>query len=123
MKNTHLIISSIIILPVAIAYGVAPGMIWYSLFDFKVLTPDLHNIFRGIMGLYISMVGIWCVGIFKQKYWETATILNMVFMAGLAAGRIISLIKDGIPSTILMIGLAVEMVLAILSYYNWRKYS
>jgi hypothetical protein len=123
MKNVHLIISSIIIFSVAIIYGIMPGDIWHLLFDFKVSTTDLHNVFRGIMGLYIAMVGIWCIGILKKKYWEIATISNIVFMAGLAAGRIISLITDGMPSINLAIGLALEMGLAILSYYNWRKYS
>ena len=122
MKNLHLIISAILIIAIAFAYGVAPGTLLPALFDFKVETTDLHNIFRSIMCLYIGMVIIWVTGIFKPRYWETATIINIVFMSGLAIGRLVSLVVDGLPSITLLIGFFAEVFLAVLSYFNWRKY-
>ncbi|MEI9911962.1 MAG: DUF4345 family protein [Bacteroidota bacterium] len=52
-------------------------------------------------------------GIFKKQYWQAATISNIVFMGGLAAGRLISFIIDGIPSVTLVIGFFGETLLAI----------
>ena len=123
MKNLHLIISAILIVAIAFAYGGAPGAWLPALFDFKVETTDLKNIFRGIMCLYLGMVIIWVAGIFKPRYWETATIMNIVFMNGLAIGRLISFAADGIPSIALLIGFFVELSLAALSFFIWKKYS
>ena len=122
MRNLHLIISIIVIVFIAFAYGIAPNTILPVLFDFKADTIDLHNIFRGIMCLYLGMIIIWVAGIFKPGYWETATIVNFVFMFGLAIGRLISFAADGIPSIFLLIGFFVEVFLGALSYFNWKKY-
>ena len=122
MKNLHLIISAILIVAIAFAYGIAPGTLLPALFDFKVETTDLHNIFRSMMCLYIGIVIIWVTGIFKPRYWEAATIVNIVFMIGLAIGRLVSFAADGIPSITLLIGFFVEVSLAALSYFNWKKY-
>lgn len=123
MRNLHLIISAILIVAIAFAYGIAPAVLLPVLFDFKVETTDLHNIFRSIMCLYIGMVIIWVAGIFKTRYWNTATITNIIFMSGLAIGRLVSFAADGIPSITLLIGFFVEVFLAVLSYFNWKKYS
>jgi|SRR5215203_1827085 len=88
MKNLHLIISAILIITIAFYYGIDPGALLPTLFDFRVDTTDLLNIFRAIMCLYIGMIIIWVVGIFKPRYWETASIVNIVFMSGLAIGRL-----------------------------------
>ena len=122
MRNLHLIISTILLVPIAFAYGIAPGTILQALFDFKVETIDLHNIFRGIMCLYLGMAMISVTGIFKLRYWETATIINIVFMSGLAIGRLASFVADGIPSITLLIGFFAEVCLAVFSYYNWKKH-
>jgi hypothetical protein len=122
MRNLHLIISTILIVSIAFAYGIAPDTILPAIFDFKVETTDLHNIFRAVMCLYLGMVIIWVAGIFKVRYWETATIVNIVFMSGLAIGRLVSFAADGIPSNALLIGFFVEVSLAALSYFNWKKY-
>jgi hypothetical protein len=122
MKNLHLIISSFVLVPIAFIYGVIPDNSVPIFFDFKPNTTDLCNILRAIMCLYIGMVIIWGIGIFKPRYWETATIINILFMGGLAAGRLISFVADGRPSVILIVGFAGEAVLAALAYFNRRKY-
>ena len=123
MRNLHLIISAILIVVIAFAYGVAPGTLLPALFDFKVETTNLHNIFRSLMCLYIGIVIIWIAGIFKPRYWKAATIVNIVFMSGLAIGRLVSFAADGTPSLTLLIGFFVEVSLATLSYFNWKRYS
>ena len=123
MRHLHLIISAILIAVIAFAYGIAPGTLLPLLFDFNVETTDLHNIFRSLMCLYIAMAITWVTGIFKPRYWEAATITNFVFMTALAIGRLVSFAADGIPSVTLLIGFLVEAALAVLSYFNWKKYS
>ncbi|MBC7875129.1 MAG: DUF4345 domain-containing protein [Ferruginibacter sp.] len=122
MRNLHLIISSIIILPVALAYGFAPSVVLPVLFAIKVDTTDLQNIFRAMMGLYLGMVIVWVAGILNSRYWKTATIVNIFFMGGLATGRLISFVADGMPSALFIIGFFAEASLAALSYFNWTKY-
>ena len=121
-KNLHLIISTIILTIVALAYGLSPNNILPELFDFQVQTIDLKQTFRATMGLYLGMVVLWIIGIFNPRHWRTATISTVFFMSGLAAGRIISLVLDGIPSIYFSVGLAVELTLAFWGIINLNKY-
>jgi Domain of unknown function (DUF4345) len=123
MKHLHLIISTILVVLVAFTYGVIPGKLLPMLFDFEVASTDMHNIFRAVMGLYIAMVIIWIAGITKPHLWKPATIVNIFFMSGLAAGRLISFAADGIPSLSLVIGFLVEVLLVVWGCYNLKKYS
>src|SRR5258706_5980690 len=77
VKHCHLIISVIILLPIAIVYGIAPDFTLPNFFDFTIETKDLKNIFRAMMGLYMSMISLWITGIFKRQIWLTATITNV----------------------------------------------
>ena len=91
------------------------------LFNINVNTTDEHSVFKVVMGIYLSFAIIWIIGIFKNKYFQIALFSNFVFMFGLAFGRIISIIFDGIPSKILVFGLVGELVLSAYSYIIWRK--
>ena len=121
-KHLHLIISLTIVIPVAFAYGVSPESVLPYYFDFEVKTIDLNNIFRAVMCLYLAIALIWLLGILKQRFWFTATIMNIVFMSGLALGRVLSFILDGIPSLPFIIGLFGETILAVFSIYQLNKY-
>jgi thiol:disulfide interchange protein len=121
-KNLHLTISTIIITSIAFVYGLFPHDILPQFFDFKVESTDLKQVFRAMMGLYLGMVALWLIGIFKPSHWKTATIANVLFMIGLAFGRIISLVMDGIPSIAFSIGLALELILALWGIKNLNKY-
>lgn len=121
-KNLHLLLSVIIITPVALVYGLQPSVILPELFDFKVTTINLANIFRALMGLYISMSCFWAIAIIKPKFWITATITNILFMGGLATGRLVSLVVDGTPSIYFLIGLILELALTFWGLRNLKKY-
>jgi hypothetical protein len=121
-KNLHLTVSILIVIPIALAYGLYPQRILPLLFDFKVDGINLANIFRTIMGLYLGMSVIWIMGIIKSKLWITATITNIAFMGGLMLGRLISLALDGVPSIYFVIGFVLEAVLAIWGVKNLKKY-
>ena len=123
MKNLHLVISILIVIPIALVYGIFPGKFFPIFFDFEIASTDAYNIFRAMMGLYFSMVIIWIAGIFRPRFWETATLTNILFMSGLAAGRLLSIAADGVPSLSLVIGLGLEIGLAAGGYYSRQKYS
>ena len=121
LKNLHLIISTLIVVPVAFTYGILPNKILPLFLDFKVETKDLHNVFRAIMGLYLAFSVFWILGIFKSNYWYAATLSNMLFMLGLACGRIVSLLVDGIPSIVFFVGTIGELILALYAFYQLKK--
>lgn len=120
-RNLHLLISLIIVVPTAFVYGLFPAFALPKLFDFNVDTIDLTNVFRAIMCLYLGISIIWFLGIIKPKFWQTATVINIVFMASLALGRTISLLVDGLPSTAFVIGLFAEFILALFGIIQFRK--
>jgi hypothetical protein len=121
-KTLHLTISAIIIAVIAFTYGLFPTTSLPKLFDFNVEPVDLKNAFRATMGLYLGMVILWVIGVFKPVHWRTATITNVFFMTGLASGRIISLVVDGVPSLAFSIGLALELTLALWGIRNLNRY-
>ena len=108
-KNFHLGISAIIVFSVSIVYGGNPTQILPLFFDFQVTDLELKNIFRAIMGLYMGFAIYWVVGIMKPFYWKSATLSNVIFMGGLAFGRIVSTIFDGV-SWQYTIGLFLEIM-------------
>lgn len=116
-KNLHLTISILIVMTVAFVYGFKPDL-W---FDVKVKTIDEVNIYKAIMGVYIAFSSLWFVGILKEKFWQTATISNFLFMFGLAFGRIISLLFDGIPSTIFLFGTIGELIIGLYAFYQFKN--
>ena len=122
LKNLHLSISLFIVIPAALIYGLYPGVSLPWLFDFEVTSPDLYNVFRAIMGLYLAFSIVWYLGIVKPVLWKSATILNIAFMGGLGSGRVLSLILDGIPSPAFALGLVGEWVLAFFALYQFRKF-
>ncbi len=75
------------------------------------------------MGLYMAMSVCWLIGVIKPQFWLVATVSNVMFMGGLAAGRTISLFLDGIPSLIFSLGLITETLLMIWGLGNLKNIS
>lgn len=121
-NNLHLTVSTALIIPIALAYGIYPQWMLPLLFDFKVDAINLANVFRAMMGLYLAMSIIWIMGIIKPRWWVTATITNIAFMGGLALGRLVSLVFDGAPGIYFLTGLVLEAALAVWGVKNLKKY-
>jgi Domain of unknown function (DUF4345) len=117
IDNLHLVISSLIIIPVGLIYGFAPNL----LFNINLNSVDEHNIFKAIMGLYIAFGLLFVLGVFDSRLWKSATIANVFGMFGLALGRIISLFSDGIPSTLFCVGILGEIILGAYALYQYKK--
>ncbi len=116
IKNLHLVLSSIVVISAAFTYGFYPNVF----LKVDTNTMDEANILKAIFGLYLAFASLWILGIFNSKFWEIATICNMLFMFGLGFGRIVSLIFDGIPSTIFVFGTFGELVLGFYALFQLK---
>lgn len=116
-KNISLLISTLIVIPIGLIYGFQPHL----LFDIQLQTSDEHNVFKAIMGLYFGFSLLWILGILKNNLWQIAIVSNFIFMFGLAFGRITSVVFDGMPSTIFVLGTLGELVLGLYSFYWYKK--
>lgn len=117
-KRLHLILSAVIVFSVAMVYGFQPTLV----FDVTISSIDEANIFKAIMGLYLGFAALWIIGVFKAQFWTIATLSNVVFMLGLAAGRIISIVCDGLPSMVFVLGTLGEIVLGVFGFYQLKRY-
>ena len=96
------------LIPVALAYGVAPSTTVPFLFGFPADATNTQHIFRAVMGLYLALAALWTAGIIKPPMRMAALYCNVTFMWGLAAGRVLSLLLDGMPNALLLLYLALE---------------
>ncbi|SBS65604.1 hypothetical protein VAT7223_02785 [Vibrio atlanticus] len=70
---------------------------------------NVTHIFRAVMGLYLSLALFWISTVLIKKYQLPALYSLVVFMLRLAAGRVISLVLDGMPHWLLFIYLILEL--------------
>ena len=112
-QNIHLLISIIIVIPVALQYGFQPN---YQ-FELYPKTTDEHSFFKAVMGLYLGFSMVWILGIVKDSYLRIALVTHFIFMLGLGFGRIISLLLDGIPTSGYVYGTVGELILGFYSIY------
>lgn len=119
-KNLHLIVSISIVIPTAIIYG-SPSILPNYL-DIQVNSIDLSNMLKAIMCFYFGISLVWILGIWKTKYWQIATKLDILFMISIAIGRALSMLIDGLPTGGYIFGILVEFVLGLYSIYQLKKY-
>ena len=120
-KNLQLTLSAIVVISISFVYGGNPSVFLPYVFGFDVIDIDLKNIFRAIMGLYLAIGCFWIYGIRNKNYWESATLVNILFMGGLALGRLVSTILDGI-SPQFMVGFILEFIFMLWGIYNLRQH-
>lgn len=120
-RNLHLIVTSGSLLIVGLAYGICPNKILPFLLNTNINSVDLNNVFKAIMGLYLGMAFYWIVGIVKLEHWRNATLTSTIFMGSLAIGRIISIIIDGLPSNLILVGTVLELLFMIWGIYNLKR--
>ncbi len=109
------------LVPIALSYGVAPTKSVPYLLDFPVEGTNQSHVFRAIMGLYLANVLFWIAGAVRKPLRHAALWSLFLFMAGLAAGRVLSLLLDGLPNFVLLFYLAAEVAFAALAYRALRQ--
>jgi len=119
INKIHLIISVLVVVPVAIVYGFQPDLI----FDIQFNSIDELNFSKAIMSLYLGFSALWVLGIFKSFFLKTAIITNIIFMLGLGFGRALSIFLDGNPSSIYVFGLVAELFLGFYGVWVLRNSS
>lgn len=121
-KNLHLSLSTVAILVVGATYGLYPNTFLPLFFDFNVEGTDLNHVFRAMMGCYFALGIYWGYSVLFQQYWRGATYSVVFFMGGLSAGRLLSILVDGIPSTAFTVGTLLEILFVIWGVYNLKVY-
>ena len=112
MARLYLLVSAAGLTAVALGYGVAPATVLPKLLDITVEGIDLTHVFRAIMGLYLGMIVLWVLGAFQPSLTRPAVIAEIAFMSGLAVGRVLSIVVDGMPSIALVGYTGVEIAMA-----------
>lgn len=121
LKNLHLILSLLIVVPTAIIYG-SPSILPEYL-NIQANTVDFSNLLKAIMCLYLGISFVWILGIWKTEYWKIATQLNILFMLSLAIGRVLSMLMDGFPTGGYIFGITAEFLLGFYSIFQFKKYN
>jgi hypothetical protein len=101
--------------PIALGYGAKPSVLLDALFGITVDTINLTHIMRAVMGLYFGMVVLWLWGAISESMTGPALASCAMFMLGLAAGRVLSFVLDGIPHWLLIVYFILEIVLGVIA--------
>lgn len=99
--------------PIALIYGVAPEVTMPMLFEVEAADVGTRNVFRGIMGIYLALAAFWIMGAMRPALQRGALWTLTLFMAGVGAGRILSLVLDGWPHPLLLFFTGLEVVAAL----------
>ena len=121
--RTFLIFCAVGLVPIALGYGAKPSASLGALFGITVDTTNLTHIMRAVMGLYLGMVLIWLWGAFDASMAGPALASCAVFMLGLAAGRMLSFILDGMPHWLLIVYAVLEIVFGVIAILLFKANS
>jgi Domain of unknown function (DUF4345) len=72
------------------------------------------HIFRALSCLYLAMSTFCIIAAFTPEWRHVAVIWAVFFAFSLAIGRLLSMVVDGMPSGILLLFLAVELIVGTL---------
>ena len=122
LKKVLLGFSFVTISVIALLYGISPQ--WF--FDTFLVTSqepsiDQSHILRAVMMLYIALGLFWLYCAFSDRYRDAGIIVLAVFCGGLVAGRVLSVIFDGIPSPILILYIFMELSLVPVCIWLMRR--
>lgn len=113
MTRFYLLFSAAGLFVIALSYGIAPATILPAALNVTVEGTDLTHIFRAITGLYLGMIVLWVLGAFWANLTWAAVIAEVTFMFGLALGRVVSIVIDGMPSMLLVVYAVLEIAMGL----------
>ena len=88
---------------------------------FSSTPTDVKHILRAVCGLYLSISFFWAKSAITGKQVNEAVLSAGLFTSGLGIGRLVSVLVDGVPSTILVVYLLMEIAIAPIVYYLLKK--
>jgi hypothetical protein len=115
-ESIFLLAAAVGLTPIALAYGLVPATTVPMLYGVEIDSINVTHIFRAVMGLYLAMVVFWILGATREPLRFPALCSVVVFMGGLATGRILSLFLDGIPGSLLVVYLLLELGFAAVAF-------
>ena len=121
IDRIFLIVAAVGLLPIALSYGANPASVLSYLYGFSVENLNLVHIFRAVMGLYLALIVFWLAGAMVSELRVPALWSLVVFMLGLAAGRIFSLTMDGVPPWLLVVFLLLELAFGVVGLMILRS--
>lgn len=116
-ESIFLLAAAVGLVPIALGYGLAPADSMSMLFDIDASSVNSSHIFRAVMGLYLALVIFWVCGALRASLRLPALWSLTVFMFGLAAGRVLSLLVDGMPHPLLSTYLVLELGFGVVGAY------
>ena len=119
-KQLFLVFSFLAVATIALLYGISPTWFARTFLNVPQLSVDFSHIFRALMTLYMGLGFFWLYAAFNDKYRNTAVLTTVIFAGGLVIGRLLSLLVDGKPSTILLFYTALELGLIPISLLVYR---
>lgn len=121
MQRLLLLVMAIGLIPIALSNGLAPHISMPFLFGFEVGVTNLQNIFRAISGLYFAMIVFWIMGA-KRDHLRLHALWSLhIFVLGIGLGRVVSILVDGWPSSLLFLYTILELLLAATSWVLIQK--
>lgn len=121
LQKVLLLFCAIGLIPIALSYGLVPEKTLTPLFGISVDNMNLTHIMRAVMGLYFGQIVFWFMGAFNPKLRRPALFVLTIFMLGLAFGRIISILLDGIPHWLLIVFLVLELTFGLTGLFILKK--
>ena len=115
-ESFFLVFVAIGVFCVSLGYGFLPNLTMPLLYDIEVTNTNLLNILRAISGLYIALVIFWILGAYNSNLQLPALWSLTIFMTGIALGRIASILIDGLPSSIFIFYLILEIIFGLIGY-------
>lgn len=119
--RTLLLLAALGLMPIALSYGLVPSVTVTYLLGFPVEGTNQTHVFRAIMGLYLANAAFWLLAVGKPELRVPALWVLFLFMLGLAAGRVLSIVIDGMPGIVLLLYLAAEVVFGVLAFILLRR--
>ena len=116
-----LLLAALGLVPIALSYGLVTSASVTYLLGFLVEGTNQTHVFRAIMGLYLANATFWLVAAGKPALQRPALWVLFLFMVGLAFGRVLSIILDGMPGPILLFYLVAELFFAALAFVSLRR--
>lgn len=113
LQKSLLLIMAIGLVPIALGYGFMPEKTLTLLYGFDVSNVNLKHIMRAVMGIYFGQIIIWTLGFSKPSLRRPAMHCLVVFVLGVAGGRMISFIIDGMSHWSFTVYLILELIIGL----------
>lgn len=121
IQSIFLLLAAAGLTPIALSYGFSPVDSLSFLFGIDASSVNVSHIFRAVMGLYLALAMFWVMGAMSTKYRLPALYSLVIFMWGLAMGRLLSLLVDGMPHWLLVVYLFLEFGFGLVGLKMFRK--